>query len=124
MFYSAGKLTLCSSDFQKIQNLLKSVTSDSAKALEQKLVGAKVVADSVLPASVVALDSLVSLREVSTKATIQVQVVEPDKVDADELRISVLSPMGVALIGLGLGTTVEWQVSDQLKRTLTIIAIE
>lgn len=124
MFYSAGKLTLCSNDFQKIQNLLKSVTSDSAKALEQKLVGAKVVADSVLPASVVALDSLVSLREVSTKATIQVQVVEPDKVDADELRISVLSPMGVALIGLGLGTTVEWQVSDQLKRTLTIIAIE
>lgn len=124
MFYSAGKITLCTSDSQKIQTLLKSTISDVATALEKRLVGAKIVADSVLPANVVALESLVTLREVSSKATIKVQVVEPDKVDADELRISVLSPMGGALIGLAGGEMIEWKVSDQVKRTLTIIAIE
>lgn len=124
MFYSAGKLTLCTSDLQKIQKLLEAANSDSAKALEQKLIGAKVVADSVLPASVVALDSMVTLREASTKATVRVQVVEPEAVDSDELKISVLSPMGAALIGLSQGESIEWQVSDQLKRTLVIIAIE
>lgn len=124
MFYSAGKITLCTSDSQKIQNLLKAASSDSAKALEQKLIGVKVVADSVLPASVVALDSLVTLREANTKATVRVQVVEPDEVDTDELKISVLSPMGAALIGLAAGEAIEWQVSDQVKRTLIILAIE
>lgn len=124
MFYSAGRITLCTSDLQKIQNLLKTASSDSARALEQKLSGAKIVADSVLPASVVAMDSLVTLREVNTKATVRVQVVEPAGVDTDELKISVLSPMGAALIGLGLGETVEWQLSDQAKRTLAVVAIE
>lgn len=124
MFYSDGKITLCTSDFQKIQHLLKTAASDSVQALEQKLKKAKVVSDSMLPASVVALDSLVLLREVTSKATVQVQVVEPDVVDVNELRISVLSPMGAALIGLGRGDTIEWRVSEQLKRTLTIVAIE
>lgn len=124
MFYSAGRITLCTSDLQKIQNLLKTASSDSARALEQKLSGAKIVADSVLPASVVAMDSLVTLREVNTKAVVRVQVVEPAGVDTDELKISVLSPMGAALIGLGLGETVEWQLSDQAKRTLAVVAIE
>lgn len=124
MFYSAGKITLCTSDLQKIQTLLKKTIGDAASGLEQKLASAKIMADSVLPANVVALDSLVTLREVNSKATIRIQIVEPDSVDADELRISVMSPMGAALIGLSGGENIEWQVSDQLKRALTIIAIE
>jgi regulator of nucleoside diphosphate kinase len=52
-----------------------------------------------------------------------VQLVLPENADINTGRISVLTPVGAALIGLSPGQAMEWLGNDGKKRFLTVLAV-
>lgn len=52
-----------------------------------------------------------------------VELVMPAEADISAGRISILTPVGVALLGLSKGQTIEWNARDGRAGTLTVIEI-
>lgn len=51
-------------------------------------------------------------------------LVYPHQADASQQRISVLAPVGAALIGLSEGATIAWPVPSGKLRTLEVVSVE
>lgn len=80
--------------------------SDCAEALADELERAEVVEPARLPPDVVSMHSTVRLREKNSGRTFELTLVYP--AEAGEGRVSVLAPVGAALLGLAVGREIEW----------------
>lgn len=122
------QLLLTKNDYKTIMAHLKNsvaVTTfnrHDAKKLETELKKAKLVSKEELPTDVVRLNSVVTIRDEMMKQVMQVKLVTPDKADIKERKISVLSPIGTAIIGYRKGAKVSWQVPGG-KKTFAILDV-
>ena len=84
--------------------------------LARELDRAEVVPDDALPDGVVAMYSTVKLVDLDTDSEHVYTVVYPHEADAKRGRISVLAPVGTALLGYRAGDVVEWEVPAGKRR--------
>lgn len=89
---------------------------DDLVRLEGELNRAKKVAVEDLSADVVALDREVTMIDLEDNSEETYRLVLPDQADVSRLRISVLAPIGAALLGYREGDQVEWPVPGGLRR--------
>lgn len=75
-----------------------------------------------LPPDVVRLNSFVTIKDEKEKKVMTVTVVMPDQADIKQRKISVLSPVGTALIGYRKGKKISWQVPAG-KKTFLILDV-
>lgn len=94
-----------------------------AEELLAEMDRAKVVAPSKVPADVVRMGSFVTFDSDSAQHR-RVQLVYPGEADIEQGRISVLTPIGAALIGLASGQSIAWTARDGKKHVLTVTAVE
>jgi regulator of nucleoside diphosphate kinase len=94
----------------------------NAEELQMELKKAKVVDKDDLPLDVVRLNSRVMIKEEDKGKVMEVMLVTPDKADIKLRKISVLAPIGTALIGFRKGQKVAWQVPSG-KKTFTILDV-
>ena len=92
-------------------------------ALAELLMEARMVPHEELPRNRVAMNSRVTYREVDGPAR-TVTIVHPAVADPAQLRISVLSPVGRALLGRRPGSSVNASVPGGRGITLHIVAVE
>jgi regulator of nucleoside diphosphate kinase len=85
-------------------------------ALEDEIARAFVVDASELPSDVVALNSRVLVRDLESSLCNAYTIVSPALADADRGSISVLAPLGMALIGQCKGDEVQWQMPMGTRR--------
>lgn len=78
--------------------------------LETELNRGEVVKSQDIPANVITMNSEVHLRDLNTKEEITYQLVFPDHADAGQGKISILAPIGTALLGYRVGDIIEWKV--------------
>lgn len=122
------KLILGKEDYDIIMAHLRQGLSKStyepqnADALKQEMKKAKVVANEKVPDNIVKLNSIVRIRETGSEKTRELQLVTPDKADIKENKISILSPIGTALIGFSEGKEIEWNVPGG-KKTFQILEV-
>jgi regulator of nucleoside diphosphate kinase len=76
-----------------------------------------------VPENVVRMGSSVTFRSGGDEAK-RITLVYPGQADIAENKISVLTPLGTALIGLAAGQTVVWIARDGRERVLEIAAVE
>lgn len=76
-------------------------------ALGRELKRAKVVASEEIPENVVTMNSLVKLKELKSGAEMELTVVYPKDADLSSFKISVLAPVGTAILGCKVGDQVE-----------------
>ena len=88
----------------------------SLEALQGELDRAHIVQPTAVPHDVVTMNSRVRVRDLNSGHELTYQIVFPKDADVANKRISVLAPIGTALLGYGAGTTVEWQVPSGLRR--------
>jgi regulator of nucleoside diphosphate kinase len=81
---------------------------DALDRLSLELARARVVADGDFPAGVAALGSRIRYRAVDTGVERDLWLVLPRDADPSTARISVLAPVGSALLGLSAGQTIAW----------------
>ena len=93
--------------------------SDS-EPLQGELARAIVVSDEAVPADVVIMDSRVAYTDEATGVSREITLVYPHEADGAQGRVSVLAPVGTALLGLSAGQSIEWDFPDGRRRRLTV----
>ena len=86
------------------------------KELEEELSRAKVVKSKDIPKDVITMNSKVRLRDLATRKEMTYSLVFPDDADPDQHKISILAPIGTALIGYRVGDIIEWKVPAGLRK--------
>lgn len=92
------------------------VREDYLAALEAELARARVVPAGKVPPDVVTMNSVVRLRDLDTDETEEYELVYPEDADLEHNRISVLAPVGTAILGYRLGDVIEWPVPAGMRR--------
>jgi regulator of nucleoside diphosphate kinase len=86
------------------------------ESLERELSRAQVVAPTAVPADVVTMNSKVHLRDLDTKEELMMILVFPRDADITQAQISVLAPIGTAMLGYRVGDVFTWNVPDGVRR--------
>ncbi|MGQ9371471.1 nucleoside diphosphate kinase regulator [Azospirillum sp. ST 5-10] len=94
-----------------------------AEYLERELDRAAVVPDGALPPSVVTIGSHVTFVDCDTAQRHSVTLVWPMQEDASRHRLSVMTPVGAALVGLRAGQSIGWQNRMGTWRRLAVEAV-
>ncbi|WP_421682680.1 nucleoside diphosphate kinase regulator [Stutzerimonas urumqiensis] len=122
---SAPSIMLTQPDLQRLERLLDSLDDygPAAQALEEELSRARVVEPSEMPASVVTMNSRVHcLDEVSGK-DYHLELVYPQQAGTAGT-VSVLAPVGTALLGLTVGQHIDWPTPGGKLLKLKVLAVE
>lgn len=96
---------------------------DVADELLAELERASVVIDDSFPAEVVGLGSTVSYETEGGQAR-TVTLCYPGQADIERSMVSVMTPVGVALLGLSSGQSINWSGRDGHVHRLTVTAVE
>ncbi|MEY8799467.1 nucleoside diphosphate kinase regulator [Leisingera sp. XS_AS12] len=96
-------------------------------ALADRLLGelgrARIVTRAKLPSNVVSIGREVTYRDEATGKEQTVTLVYPEAADITKGQISILTPIGVALIGLSEGASLHWDTRDGKRRVLTVLRV-
>jgi regulator of nucleoside diphosphate kinase len=84
--------------------------------LEAELDRAEVVLPIDVPVDVVTMNSEVAVRDMNSNEEMTFTVVYPSNADADQRRISILAPIGTAVLGSRVGDTIDWRVPGRSRR--------
>ena len=82
----------------------------NAEALRDELKKAKLVDEDKFPPDVVRINSEVHVKGGKKNNVMQVMLVTPDKANIKENKISIMAPLGTALLGFRKGQRVKWRV--------------
>ena len=86
------------------------------RLLENELKRAKIVGAEDLPPDVITMNSRAELFDLETHERMQFTLVLPRDANIDEGKISVLAPLGTAMLGYRVGDEFEWPVPHGIRR--------
>lgn len=105
------ELIISTLDADRLEKLLDALPGDGfmGKAeLEAELARARVVDPKDVPPTVVTMNSTVRFKVASSKDEFELTLVYPRDADSSGKTISILAPVGGALLGLSKGDEIEW----------------
>jgi len=85
---------------------------DHLQFLDEELRRASITAAAEIPADVVTLYSRARIVEEDSGDTLEYTLVPPDEADVTSGKLSVLSPLGTAMLGYRVGDTFSWPTPD------------
>jgi len=118
-------ITLGQVEHRQLLVLAMAGTGHSAEAADYLLYEmerARVVPDASLRSDIVRMGSRVRYRT-DTDQLYEVTLVYPKHADISEGRISVLTPVGTALIGLRKGQSITWTTRNGTRNVLTVLDV-
>jgi regulator of nucleoside diphosphate kinase len=116
------KIIITTEDYQRLEALL---TSNFAKViggserldeLQAELNRAHVVSQGRVPEDVVTMNSTVVLRDLDSNEIETYTLVYPDRADIVNHKLSVLAPIGTAILGYRVGDEMRWPVPGGWRR--------
>ncbi len=108
------KIQILQSDYDELRQFLSEYHPENAEAkaccesLTGELDRAEIKAASDLPADVITLGRRATLTELKTGDSLEYTVVMPEDANVAEGRISILAPLGTAMLGFRTGDEFEW----------------
>ncbi len=120
-------LIVSSLDAARLEALLESPRwrdLPAAQALQDELLRAEVRPVDAMPEGVVGMHSRVECEDEDSGKRYQLTLVYPHEADVGTGRVSVLAPMGSALIGLSVGQHIDWPNPDGRALHLKVIGVE
>ena len=116
------KIFITTTDAERLRNLIQDMKNPNdheriyLKLLTEELLRAEVVEPLKIPRDIVTMNSLVKFRDMETREVYMYSIVYPANSDFEKGRISVLAPIGMALLGYRVGDVVEWPVPAGMRR--------
>ncbi|MBN1631602.1 MAG: nucleoside diphosphate kinase regulator [Thermoleophilia bacterium] len=117
----ARSIFITEQDLERLRKLvIQRRSSEGSSEYLQKLQGelekAAVVDPAKVPADVVTMNSTVELLDLDSGATETRTLVFPEEADVEQAKVSVLAPIGTAMLGYRVGDTFEWKVPAGTRR--------
>lgn len=117
-------LIISKTDYEKLLPLVNSAGPEVAELLEMELSRSTVVDRLEVPSNVVTMNSQVNFIDLDTKKEVSVVLVYPQDSNIEQNKISVLAPIGAALIGLRVGQTIEWPMPSGKSRRVQVLSVK
>ncbi|MBB4092035.1 nucleoside diphosphate kinase regulator [Ochrobactrum pecoris] len=112
-------------DYERLMGLATNVSErleEIAEELMVELDRAKVVPAKRLPQNVIHMGSTVEFRSNDGQER-RVTLVYPGEADIAQGKISILTPIGTALIGLAPGQSISWSARDGKQHELNVLSV-
>ena len=119
---SAPEIIVTTQDFERLQRLVACTESTAAERLDAELARAQLVAPTEIPADVVTMNSNVVYEDQGSGEQRAVRLVYPNDAEAERGWVSVLAPVGSALLGLRQGQEIDWPTPRGTRR-LRVVAV-
>lgn len=97
--------------------------ADRLKQLESELVRAVVVPRDQIPKDVVTMNSRVVFEDETTGEKREITLVYPKQADIGSGKVSVLVPVGTALLGVKVGQSIDWELPNGAKHRYKVVAV-
>jgi len=108
-------------DLERLELLIANASQRSSRdsryleGLEQELMNAEVVTPAGIPPDAITMNSRVCLQDMDSKEELIYTLVFSGDADVDSGKISVLAPIGTAMIGYRTGDRISWRVPGGMK---------
>lgn len=122
---SKPPITLSRIDLERIEALLERAPATEAAnlaALRAELDRAEVVEPTAIPPQIVTMNSTVTFEDENDGEKLTLTLVYPSAAGAPGT-VSIMAPVGSALLGLAQGQTIDWPTPDGRKRRLRVLEI-
>lgn len=119
------RIVIAQADHEKLLQLADALLErrpELAEELLGELDRARVVAGTSVPAGTVQMGSTVEYRTEDDQAR-RVTLVYPADADIAQGKVSILTPIGTALLGLSVGQTIDFVANDGRKHLLTVVSV-
>jgi len=106
-------------DMKRLKELIMEADNGNKKYLRElkdELDKGEVVDSRDIPNNIITMNSKVRLRDINTQKEMICWLVFPDDSNADQGKISILAPIGTALLGYKVGDIIEWKVPAGLTK--------
>lgn len=119
---TARNIVLSSLDYARLQDLLVAANLFAASkpavvdVLERELARAKIVSPEEIPPYVVTMNTCVHLIDTASGEEKKYSLVYPAEANPQQGKLSILSELGVAILGYSVGDTIEWDFPDGVRR--------
>ena len=115
-----GRIYITDTDSQRLRTLIAGLRGAKSRVehldmLEQELDRAEVVAPESIPRDVVTMNSEVRMQDLDSGAIQRYKLVFPGQFRWD-FSVSVLAPIGTAMLGYRVGDVIEWPVPRGIRR--------
>ena len=117
------QIYLTQNDLDRLLKLIETRPGKRFEKLESELVRATVVPRDKMPKDVVTMNSRVIFENETTRERREITLVYPGNADIDAGRISVLVPVGTALLGLRVGQSIDWELPDGETQRYRIVEV-
>jgi regulator of nucleoside diphosphate kinase len=120
------KIIITQADYGRLRRIIASsrgllpMDGEHLDALERELDRAVITGSVEIPRELVTMNSRVRVLDLSSGRELVYQIVFPGEADVFRKRISVLAPIGMALLGRAAGEIVEWEVPSGMRRLLIL----
>jgi regulator of nucleoside diphosphate kinase len=110
-----GQITITINDYNRLIGLLelaslKTLLPDMAGRLYANLLNAKTLPQEKIDERIITMNSRVYLRDVNNQRKTEVTLTYPHEAEPRERKVSVLSEIGIALLGRHENDLVSWKV--------------
>jgi len=117
------KLYVTKRDYERLCGYISAASAGGAglpelREFAEELGGRQVVDQLDVDAAVVTMCSRVRVMDICTKESTTVTLVFPEDADLNLGKLSVLTPMGTAMLGRSVGDVFEWRSPARLRRLL------
>jgi regulator of nucleoside diphosphate kinase len=118
---SKDNLVISSFDKQRLMRLLNSSVTAAEQREELEDLAREInrgteVQPQEIPRDVVTMNSTIRVTDVETGSTHTYTIVFPADADYEKGKISILAPLGTALLGFRVGDTVDWSMPRGIRR--------
>lgn len=123
---SVPSIIVGNADYERLTDLANASIDrlpEVAEELLSEMDRAKIVTDGSVPADVVRMGSTVTFRSDDGRVHTETLVYPVDE-DSDAHKISVMTPVGAALIGLAEGQSISWTARDGREHRLTVTQVK
>ncbi len=128
MKQTTNPILLREDDYETLINYLKNgryannADANNKRDLQAEIKKATRVSKELFPNDVVRLNSKIKIRDIHRNNVMELVLVMPDEADIKQKKISVMAPVGTALIGFKKGENVNWHVPAG-ERTFAILDV-
>ena len=114
---------LTQNDMDRLLELVEAYPGKRFEHLERELLRAHVVPRDEMPKDVVTMNSRVIFENETTGERREITLVYPGSADIDAGRISILVPIGTALLGLRVGQSIDWALPGGERQRYRIVGV-
>jgi regulator of nucleoside diphosphate kinase len=122
-------ITISENDYKRLQELMAQGRRINFRAnrylrdLQRELSRAQILPADQVPQDVITMDSTARLMDLDTERETEFTLVFPDDADPDQNKISVLAPIGCAMLGYREGDEFEWETPEGNRRLRVVKVI-